>query len=284
MAKSDFSSWNGARSVRRVGVTLLAAVALVGSVSGDRPAHTSDWMLLRVAFGHTEQLPLGYGRTVNLNTDTQIHVRLTDSQTQVVMDRGEALFTGESSRALRVIANGAVVTSGDAVFSLRMRDRGRTDIIVAQGTVDAGRTGRLLADWAERALPETSDSTRLGGGEAASVDAAGLYGKRTLEPDTLTHKLAWKDNWLWFSDETLAEAVERFNSYNTEQLVIADPRLREMRLGGRFRPTEPDSFVASLEGVFDVRAVRIPASSAGHQLVYLDVRCKMRRYDTAMDQ
>jgi len=291
MAKSDFNSlfiqpsyplrappaaprprWNGVRGARRVGVILLTAVALVSSVSGDRPAHTRDWMLLRVAFGHTEQLRLGDGRTVDLNTDSQIHVLLTDSQTQVVMDRGEALFAGESSRALRVTANDAVVTSRNAAFSLRMRDRGRTDIIVAQGTVDAGRTGRLLADWAERALPTASDSTHLAAGEAASLDAAGLYGKRTLSPDTLTHKLAWKDSWLWFSDETLAEAVERFNSYNTEQLVIADPRLREMSLGGRFRPTEPDSFVASLQRVFDVRAVRIPASSAGHQLVYLDVR------------
>ena len=228
-------------------------------------------MLLRVAFGQTRQLPLGDGRSVDLNTDSQIHVRLTDSQTQVVMERGEALFEGVSPRALRVTADGTVVTSQDAVFSMRMRERGRTDIIVAQGTVDAGRTGRLMADWAERALPAASDSTRLAAGEAASVDAGGLYGKRTLPPETLTHKLAWKDNWLWFSDETLAEAVERFNSYNTEQLIIADPRLNGMSLGGRFRPTEPDSFVASLQHVFDVRAVRISAA-AGRQLVYLDVR------------
>jgi transmembrane sensor len=272
MSKSGFSGWNGARGARRVGITLLAAVALVSSVSGDRPAHTRDWMLLRIAFGHTGQLPLGDGRTVDLNTDSQVHVRVADSQTQVVMDRGEALFEGVSPRSLRVTANDAVVTTQNAVFSLRMRERGRTDIIVAQGTVDAGRTGRLLADWAERALPAASDSTRLAAGEAASLDGAGLYGKRTLSPETLTHKLAWKDHWLWFSDETLAEAVERFNSYNTEQLIIADPRLNQMSLGGRFRPTEPDSFVASLQRVFDVRVVRIPASSAGRQLVYLDVR------------
>jgi transmembrane sensor len=292
MSQSDFNGWNGARGARRVGITLLAAIALVSSVSGDRPAHPRDWMLLRVAFGHTERLPLGDGRTVDLNTDSQIHVRLTDSQTQVVMDRGEALFAGVSPRSLRVTANEAVLTSRNAVFSLRVRERGRTDIIVAEGTVDAGRTGRLLADWAERALPAASDSTALAPGEAASLDAAGLYGKRTLPLETLTHKLAWKDHWLWFSDETLAEAVERFNSYNTEQLVIADPRLNTMSLGGRFRPTEPDSFVASLQRVFDVRVVRIAASSAGRQLVYLDGRCagssahigKLRRCDTAMVQ
>ena len=293
MAKSDFNGWfaqlrhpyssgsrpavvrrgwNSVRGTRRVGIAILGVVALVSSVSGDRPGPAGDWMLLRVAFGQTEQVPLGDGRTVNLNTDSQIHVRLTDTQTQVVMDRGEALFAGESAQALRVTANDAVITSRDGVFSVRMRDHGRTDLIVAQGTVEAGRTGRLLADWAERALPEASDSTRLSAGEAASVDGTGLYGKRTLAPDTLAHKLAWKDNWLWFSDETLAEAVERFNSYNTEQLILADPRLSGMSLGGRFRPTEPDSFVASLKRVFDVRAVRIPASSAGPQLVYLDVR------------
>jgi len=272
LRKAVHRGWNGARGARRVGIALLAGVALGSSVSGDRPASTRDWMLLRVAFGHTEQMPLGDGRTVSLNTDSQIHVRLTDSQTQVVMDRGEALFAGESSQALRVTADGAVVTSRDGVFSLRMRANGRTDIIVAQGTVDAGRTGRLLADWAERALAVASDSTELRAGEAASVDASGLYGKKTLPPDTLAHKLAWKDDWLWFSDETLAEAVERFNSYNMEQLVIADPRLNGMSLGGRFRPTEPDSFIASLQRVFDVRAVRTPASAAGRQLVYLDVR------------
>jgi transmembrane sensor len=265
---------------------IAAAAALTASVGGEKPDQTRGWTLIQVAFGHIRSMDLGDGRTVHLNTDSRIHVQLGDAQTLVAIDQGEAMFTGRSSRELRVAVNGNVVTTRNAEFSVRVRDRGRTDIIVAQGTVDAGHSARVLADWAERLLPVAAGTKRLVAGETASIDAGGLYGKRTLSSATLRHKLAWTDNWLWFSDETLAEAVERFNSYNAEQLIIADPRLSSMTLGGRFRPTEPESFVASLQRVFDVSAVRSSAAHSTAPRVYLTVRCNrnLRRCDTAMVQ
>lgn len=103
----------------------------------------------------------------------------------------------------------------------------------------------------------------------------------------LTHELAWKDGWLWFNDETLAEAIARFNDYNlARKLVLADARLDRLTVGGRFRPTDPDSFAATLKVVFGVKAVVGSAGSAGITAIYLSADCRraLLRCDTPLGQ
>jgi hypothetical protein len=61
------------------------------------------------------------------------------------------------------------------------------------------------------------------------------------------------DGWIWFSKDPLPEAVAEFNRYHREQLVLVDPALARLEIGGRFRSTDLDSFIATLEHSFDVR-------------------------------
>ena len=275
------------RHLRHAGVLVFVAVALAGSAASERPAHTRDWALLQVAFGHTGRFELGDGRRAYLNTNSTIHLLRMPGVTVVAVGGGETYFDGDGTQPLSVLANGATLrTAGNARFSVRVRDAGRTDVLVAAGSVEIGRTGRQSGGWLAAALPFAADSVRLEAGEAASVDAQGLYAKRTIAADTLTHKLAWKDGWLWFGNEPLSEALERFNSYNIKQLVLADPRLYALRVGGRFHPTEPESFIASLRLVFGVRATAGVPPSSDSNSVYLRGGCagKLRRCDTAMVQ
>jgi transmembrane sensor len=48
--------------------------------------------------------------------------------------------------------------------------------------------------------------------------------------------------------------VAEFNRYNQKQLVIADPSIAEIRIGGNLRATNVDAFVRVLEEGFPVRA------------------------------
>ena len=42
------------------------------------------------------------------------------------------------------------------------------------------------------------------------------------------------------------------------KLVIADDAIATLRIGGRFKATDPENFVQALEARFGVRAVRVP--------------------------
>jgi transmembrane sensor len=48
--------------------------------------------------------------------------------------------------------------------------------------------------------------------------------------------------------------VAEFNRYNRRQITIADPAIANLRVGGSFEATDPQSFVNALEQSFGVRA------------------------------
>ena len=58
-----------------------------------------------------------------------------------------------------------------------------------------------------------------------------------------------------FDGETLAQAVDEFNRYTRVPLVIGDPELASLRLGGSFHANGSDAFVMALRQSFGVRAV-----------------------------
>ena len=81
-----------------------------------------------------------------------------------------------------------------------------------------------------------------------------LHGAVTLSPREIKRRLSWQDGTLWFQGETLAEAVAEFNRYNERRLVIEDPTIASWQVGGTFQARDLDSFIATLEQTFDVRA------------------------------
>jgi transmembrane sensor len=71
------------------------------------------------------------------------------------------------------------------------------------------------------------------------------------EAETYT---SWRSGYIALRDTVLAAAVAEFNRYNQKQLVIADPSIAEIRIGGNLRATNVDAFVNVLERGFPIRA------------------------------
>jgi ferric-dicitrate binding protein FerR (iron transport regulator) len=90
--------------------------------------------------------------------------------------------------------------------------------------------------------------------ELLSLRPNAPYLRQKLSPAALERKTAWTDGWIWFAKVPLPEAVGEFNRYHDQQLVLVDPRLARLEVGGRFRSTDLDSFIATLEHSFDVQA------------------------------
>jgi transmembrane sensor len=180
-------------------------------------------------------------------------VRLTPKRREVELLRGEGLFTvaHDTSRPFDVSAADTVVRAVGTAFSVRLGDHKQVDIIVTEGRVaidppDDSLDSRLPQTVA---LPTLSTLTE---GETVTVKARHLNVRRIASED-MTRKLAWTQGRLWFDRVTLSEAVSEFNRYNLRQLVIDDPNIENIHIGGAFNATDLDSFVAAIQS-FGIRA------------------------------
>jgi transmembrane sensor len=119
-------------------------------------------------------------------------------------------------------------------------DEGRV-IVGAPDVLEHARNVGLLA------------SPVLVAGQSAVAGSGGLTLK-ALPQDAIARKLAWQNQMLAFDGDRLSEVVAQFNRYNDRQLVIVDPAIAALKVGGFFKPTNLDAFVSILESNFGVLA------------------------------
>jgi transmembrane sensor len=214
----------------------------------------SEWQVYKTDLGGFQRITLQDGSTALLNTDSEIKVKLTPARRQLVLARGEALFTvaHDTRRPFDVSAADTVVRAVGTAFAVRLGDQRQVDVIVTEGRVAIDPPD----DSVDSKLPQSVSLPTLStltAGETVTVKSRHLNVKK-IATDDMTRKLAWTQGRLWFDRVTLADAVLEFNRYNRRQLVIDDPQIATLHIGGTFDATDLASFVAALQS-FGVRTV-----------------------------
>jgi ferric-dicitrate binding protein FerR (iron transport regulator) len=115
--------------------------------------------------------------------------------------------------------------------------------------------------------------TLVGPGEQLSLAGSRVTVVK-VSPEELVERLSWatvqqNDGWLVFHGETVQQAAEAFNRYNERQLLAGDVKTARLRVGGKFRTTDLEGFVAALEVTHRVRVARVPAGGDGHEVILL---------------
>jgi transmembrane sensor len=219
------------------------AVGLLGAGAA------GSWFLTRrpvemTARGERRTVNLPDGSRVELNTDSRIAVAYSDSRRDIVLTRGEALFdvAKDPSRPFVVQAGEAQVRAVGTAFNIRLRDK-VVELTVTEGVV-------TVDERAASAAPPR----RVSEGKGAMI-ATGAVAEVDLDPEVLRRRLLWRDGVVEFEGDTLEQAAAEFNRYNDRKLVIADPQVASIRVGGRFGTHEVDRFLGALQAGFPVRAV-----------------------------
>lgn len=230
-----------------------AAVAGLAILGGCYWALRSGWDSYRTAIGARQQIALSDGSQVQLNTNSELRVRMTATRRDTVLQRGEALFrvAHDAHRPFFVVAGTTVVRAVGTAFSVRIREDNRVEVLVTEGRVAVGTPGN-----AEQPTLSPSSPTASVGDDAWV--SRGRVSVIHLHSDEVGRKLAWTAGHLAFQGETLSEAVGEFNRYNLRHLVIADAAIAHVHVGGTFSSTDPDSFVAALQHSFHVAALTAP--------------------------
>ncbi|WP_411833871.1 FecR family protein [Pseudoxanthomonas mexicana] len=256
------------RPLRWFGIGMVAAslLAATGVLFWYQQGHESQ--TLSTAVGQHRSARLADGSTIDINTNSIVETRFTRSERSVYLHKGEALFTvtKNPNRPFVVIAGDTRVRAVGTAFNVRMRDGGDVEVIVTEGRVEilreGGRVGIEAAPAARDLVPGTNELTA---GQRFQPDAASPVD--TLPEAKVANALAWREGAIVFDGVPLAKAIEELNRYTDARLVIADPGIQDMRVGGRFRTGDVDGFVAALTRAFPVATRR-----GADNLIYVHAR------------
>jgi transmembrane sensor len=201
----------------------------------------------RTAVGAVAAVPMADGSKVTLNTDSQIRIAVTEHDRRVNLRRGEAFFevAKDRSRPFVVVAGHCRVIAVGTKFSV-WREADEVRVAVTEGRVRVERDTRTSA---EPAADEVA-----AGSVARASDAGVLIQRKRLSE--VEEELSWRRGFLFFHDVPLTEAVAEFNRYNHDRLVIGNPAIAGIRIGGSFRSTNVGGFVRLLQDGFSIHVER----------------------------
>lgn len=230
---------------------LAASVALVAVLAGGGIAawYTVERSQVDVYATHTgefQRISLGDGSTIELNTDSEVRVRYTSSERHVDLTRGEALFhvAKNPTRPFDVDAGNTTVLAVGTAFSVRLHDEkreDRVDVVVSEGRI---------------AINPPSSQT-YSAGTVATV-RNGRVDATTLSSDDISGRLMWTTGRLVFQGEKLGDVVAEINRYNQRKLLVSDPDISGLRIGGNFQATDPEGFARALDRTFGIKSHAVP--------------------------
>lgn len=258
--------------VAGVGLTalLILNAVLWWPENAARPVSPAD-SFLRI--NQREVLP--DGSFVELKDNSRISVEFSSQERRVKLVGGEAYFTVmKSAVPFVVVANGVVVRAVGTAFNVR-RDAANVEVLVTQGSVVVSRAA-LNASIGEFMFPAGSTNGSkvdtapaevrlmempLTAGQRAVVAVSAMQIEplvMELAPDEMKSALGWQGPRLQFFETPLAVAVAEFNKRSGarthSRLVLGDPDLGRLPIGGTFRVDNVEGFVRLLEVTLDIRS------------------------------
>lgn len=209
--------------------------------------------------GDSQVIALPDGSTVTANTDTRIEIRLAADSRDVYLMRGEAFFSvaHDTARPFRVHAGDRLVQAVGTAFNVRLHDPATIEVTVTEGRVKVlgSAAGPVATGTRANSKPATAEETYVSANQALVV-ASDRTAVRQLDEVSRDQKLAWQHGMLVFQGEPLELALTEVSRYTRTRFVIADERLRQVRVGGYFRAGDVDGVLLALERNFAIDAVR----------------------------
>lgn len=220
-----------------------AGLAATGSVAmGFLAARAVAWPQAETGIGERRLVALTNGSHAMLNTDTALSWSTGDQTMRIALEHGEvALQLGRPARL-------------DGGGHRSMLSAGRFDVLLDKDRLEVtvlGGSAWMPAAGAARADPRQALLVGPDGG--VTIAAA----------ERIARALAWQTGEILLQDEPLAAAVADYNRYLHRKIVIADPALAAIRVGGRFTTTDPAPF---LRGLHEGLGIRVDATSTGFVL------------------
>lgn len=219
--------------------------------------------------GELRTISLPDGSEVRMNTNSRLEVSYSPAARAMRLLQGEAYFQVAKDKALpfSVQARGGQVVAVGTAFAVRLRGNRKVQVTVSEGRVKiaanetAGAQRLLIGKSGDAILEAVAGQTVVFERAIESVEM--------LDSPEIERRLSWRGGMLMFNGDTLESVVEEVSRYTAMKIVISDPALRHLKVGGYFRAGDTDVMLRTLENDFGIEADRVSAD-----LVYLRSRTR----------
>jgi transmembrane sensor len=173
--------------------------------------------------GH-QVIRLADASRIELNTDTVLRVAVDAGHRTVWLDKGEVLFQikHDPAHPFVVMAGNRRIADLGTEFTVR-RDGNHLEVALLSGRV-----------WIDRVNGSSESSSALLKPGDVAITIADKMSVTKTSMQALADSLGWRSGVVVFNRTTLADAVEEFNRYNQRKLVITDPVVARIAIGGTF--------------------------------------------------
>ena len=252
-----FSNWNRPLATM-VTATLVAVLALPIIIDINKTTYSTD-------IGKQELITLRDGSTVLLNTNSSIRVDYSLETRNISLLSGQAHFevTKDNSRPFNVYAGKGLVRAVGTAFSVYLQPD-IIEVTVTEGTIELSAVAPAPAPTNQPETEPTAPSktiTKLSlvtAGQNATMDqdTSSIDSIEVIDAPEIVQKLAWHQGLLRFSGDPLEDVVAEISRYTDLSIVILDPEIRDLRIGGFFKVGETEKMFQALETSFGVRVER----------------------------
>lgn len=228
---------------------LIAAAAVVAfGVGAGAIAVAQARATASTGVGERKSVSFPKGGTLELNTDSEAQWRDDVNVTDVWLRRGEiSVVLAGTDRPCRLHTAGRIAEFSNGRVNARLRGA-LVDLSVVSGNcrlsginASAGAStqeGPVMIPPAHAVVASTSETVLR---PLADADVQALS--------------AWPDGELVFQGQSLETAVGEYNRYLKRKIVIVDPSLNPIRLGGRFTSQDPSAFLEALHAGFGIQVI-----------------------------
>lgn len=201
------------------------------------------------------QLTLSDGTIVQLNTGGELVEQFTAAERRVLLARGEAHFavTKNPARPFVVRAGNVDVRAVGTAFNVNLQSAA-VDVLVTEGIVQLKASGEVTPAYApvtREPIPLLSPGQRAVV-SLAPVSPATSVVVTTATAEEISRTLAWQAPLLRLGGQTLAELALEFERRSGRRVILADPALAQLRIGGRFRADDLEGFTHLLATTLDL--------------------------------
>jgi transmembrane sensor len=231
----------------------------------------SEVQTLATAVGQRRDVALADGSIVTLNTNTIVETDISRHVREIYLRKGEAHFqvAHDRSRPFLVHAGDSVVRAVGTEFEVRVRTDQHVDVVVTEGRVevkaDASNPRTPLTET-RGALAAVPVVRAVSAGEQLSTATAN-YTVIPVSQAQLSSELAWREGAIIFDSQPLSEAITEIERYTDARIIVSDPQVATLRVGGRFKT---DDLQGLLDGLEAALPVTIRRTSDG--VIYIEAR------------
>ncbi len=225
--------------VKPISLAFLLAVIGLAAVINLQP----QGAIYTAGIGQYLAVTLDDGSVVELNTNSEITVSMTEDLREVELHKGEVFFTvaKDKDRPFIVDISGATVRAVGTAFNIYRASDQSAIVSVSEGIVRVEEAGGSSTASAQSQLLAVS--------EALEINALrGLSQADIANPQAT----AWRQGQLLFENTPIGQAVDMLNRYLRKKIVVADDVPKNIKVSGTFSSREKQATLAAVAQALDL--------------------------------